>query len=77
MTISAFGSFLGLIFGVLGTMVIIPIVKAITKVPFQAAYTANTFIVISIISILVGVIFGTYPAIRASRLDPVEAIRHE
>jgi len=76
-TISAFGSFLGLVFGVLGTMVIIPIVKAITKVPFQAAYTANTFIVISIISILVGVIFGTYPAIRASRLDPVEAIRHE
>ncbi len=76
-TVSAFGSLLGLILGVLGTMMIIPIVKAITHVPFQAAYTWNTFIVISIISILVGVIFGTYPAIRASRLDPVEAIRHE
>jgi len=76
-TVSAFGSLLGLIFGVVGTMIIIPIVKAITKVPFQAAYTWNTFVIISIISILVGVIFGTYPAIRASRLDPVEAIRHE
>jgi len=75
--VSAFGSLLGLIFGVLGTMAIIPIVKAITKVPFQADFTLNTFIIISIVSILVGVVFGTYPAIRASRLDPVEAIRHE
>ncbi|MEQ1586912.1 MAG: ABC transporter permease [Cyclobacteriaceae bacterium] len=76
-TISAFGSFLGLVFGVLGTMIIIPIVKAITKVPFQAAYTWNTFLIITVVSLLVGIIFGTYPAIRASRLNPVDAIRHE
>ena len=76
-TVSAFGTLLGSILGVLGTMIIIPIVKAITHVPFQAAYTWNTCIVIAVISILVGVVFGTYPAIRASRLDPVEAIRHE
>ena len=76
-TISAFGSFLGLVFGVLGTMAIIPIVKAITKVPFQAAYTLNTFLIITVVSVLVGIIFGTYPAIRASRLNPVDAIRHE
>jgi len=76
-TVSAFGSLLGLVVGVLGTMIIIPIVKTITGIPFQAAYTGNTFFIISVISILVGVVFGTYPAIRASRLDPVEAIRHE
>jgi putative ABC transport system permease protein len=76
-TISAFGSLLGLVAGVLGTMIIIPIVKMITDIPFQVAYTWNTFIIISIISVLVGVVFGTWPAIRASRLDPVEAIRHE
>jgi len=76
-TISAFGSFFGLVFGVLGTMIIIPIVKAITKVPFQAAYTWNTLLIITIVSLLVGIIFGTYPAIRASRLNPVDAIRHE
>ncbi len=76
-TVSAFGSFLGLVFGILATMVIIPIVRAVTEVPFQAAYTLNTVLLISIISVLVGVVFGTYPAIRASKLNPVDAIRHE
>jgi putative ABC transport system permease protein len=76
-TVSAFGSFLGLAIGVLATMAIIPIIKALTDLPFDAAYTWNTFFTISVIAILVGIIFGTYPAMKASKLDPVEAIRRE
>lgn len=76
-TVSAFGSFLGLAIGVLATMIIIPIIKALTDLPFDAAYTWNTFFTISIIAVLVGIIFGTYPAMKAAKLDPVEAIRRE
>lgn len=76
-TISVLGSFIGLIVGVVFTMIAVPIVKMIVKAPFQGAFTFNTLLVISIIAVAVGIIFGTYPAIKASKLDPVDAIRHE
>lgn len=76
-TVSLLGSLMGLGLGILGTSIFIPIIKALTQAPFQAAYTWNTLIVILVIALLIGVIFGTFPAIKAARLNPVDAIRHE
>jgi putative ABC transport system permease protein len=76
-TVSVFGSLVGLLFGYLVTLIMVPIVKLLVEVPFQAAYTLDTFLVVAVVAVLIGVIFGTYPALRASRLDPVEAMRRE
>lgn len=76
-SISLFGSFLGSILGILGALIAVPIIKAWVEVPFQATFTLNTLIIIILVALLVGVSFGTYPAMKAAKLDPVDAIRAE
>lgn len=77
LSVSFIGSFLGVILGIAFTLVAVPVMRYLTKIPFEAAYTLDTLLVITMVSIIVGIVFGTYPAMKASKLDPVEAIRRE
>jgi putative ABC transport system permease protein len=69
-----FGGLIGVGIGQLLTMAIANIPKAeldLAYIPWQAVAISFGF------SGSVGIFFGIFPAIKAARLDPIEALRHE
>lgn len=67
--ISLAGGLLGLLFGFLATL--------LARIWIQAEVPWWTVVMSIGFSLVVGVIFGTYPAIKAARKDPIEALRYE
>lgn len=75
--ISGVGSLIGVVLGLTGAFGITAIIRRATDAPIRAGFAWSTVFVAAVAAILVGVIFGTYPARRAARLSPIDAIRHE
>ena len=66
---------LGGIMGILAGRGATLLVRAIKHWPTEASMPA--IIIAFAVSVFVGVVFGFYPAWKASRLDPIEALRYE
>ena len=68
-------SITGGVIGLLAGAAIPLVITALTDV--TTVLTPLSFIVAFTVSVTVGLVFGIYPARRASLMDPIEALRHE
>ncbi|SOD03133.1 putative ABC transport system permease protein [bacterium JGI 053] len=75
--ITGSGSLIGLLLGVAAAFGITAGMRAYLDAPIHAGLSLSTMMVAAASAVIVGLSFGTYPAVRASRLSPVDAIRHE
>ncbi len=71
MTLSVVGGCLGILFGVMGARLMTVLAGWPTIISGQTVAAAFVF------SLSVGLFFGLYPANRAARLNPIDALRYE
>lgn len=69
--ISLLGGLIGIVLGVLGAQGVCSLIG------FTATVDVGTVLGASLFSSAVGIFFGIYPARKAARLSPIEALRHE
>ncbi len=72
MTLSLLGGAIGIAIGVSGAA----LVSGLSQ-QFQPSVSPVTVLLATGVSALVGLIAGLYPALRAARLNPIEALRYE
>jgi putative ABC transport system permease protein len=75
--ISGLGSLLGALLGLAGAFGITALIRQQSQARVYAAFSWGTVAVSALAALVVGIAFGMYPALRASRLSPIDAIRHE
>lgn len=76
-TISVVGCILGWIVGIAGLFGLVELINYLTDITFRAALSIDTILVVAAVALVVGIVFGTYPAWKAANLTPVDAIRRE
>ncbi len=75
--ITSVGSVIGMALGLAGAFLAAAMMRHFTRAELYAAFTWTTLLVAALVSVVTGLVFGTYPALRAARLSAIDAIRHE
>ena len=73
-------AFIGGFFGIFGGSLVSGLIAIIANyLDYKWAFIISPFSILLGfgVSLLIGLIFGVYPAVRASKLDPIEALRNE
>jgi ABC-type antimicrobial peptide transport system permease subunit len=75
-TISFLGGAIGIVIGIILADLISLIVNSLGYFwPFLVSF--ESIFVATLVSILIGLVFGIYPARKASQISPMEALRYE
>ncbi len=77
MVLCLFGGALGILMGLGLGAGLSAWVKSMTNMPFESIVTTKLMVFAISYSACIGLFFGVYPAWRASKLDPIEALRYE
>jgi len=70
-TLSTLGAIIGILLGILAAKIVQ------WNTPLPAAVAPWSIVAATLLGTIVGIVSGVYPARRASRLDPIEALRQE
>ena len=76
-TISTAGSIVGVLLGLVAAFMATGIMRSLSGAQIHAGFSMASFAIAVGASVVVGLTFGLYPALRAARLSPIDAIRHE
>jgi len=75
-TISFFGGVIGIILGIIISFIAALVMQALQYTwPFMISW--QSIAVAALVSIGIGILFGVYPARKASQISPMEALRYE
>lgn len=75
--LTVIGGVIGIILGIIGAYGICSVISVSMQMTISPGISLSVILFATLFSCAVGVFFGIYPARKAAKLSPIEALRHE